>query len=87
VPDCLHQLTDGFATNPTSLHDYYRSGKYAHRQPVDDPDGRASFVLTMIEEGIAEEARLNGGINREAGLPAEVVVVDRDGIRPGARQQ
>jgi hypothetical protein len=81
IPGCRYEQTDGFSTNPGSLATFYRSGKYANLQPLDDARDRARFILTMIEEGIAEEARLNSGKNQEAGPPAEVVIIDREGVR------
>jgi hypothetical protein len=51
IPGCPSEQTDGFATNPESLGKFYRSGKYANPQPLDDATDRARFILAMIEEG------------------------------------
>ena len=73
--------------SPYSLEDFYNNVLFKDSlfsKGIHNHDYKvvATHLHDAVMRGIAEEARINGGENRQCGGPVDVAVVDSNGCRP-----
>jgi hypothetical protein len=82
----LYDNAAGALTSPNSLTAFFSTGRYSNEEglygpQVQDRHGLVGRARGVVDAGIAEEARLNGGRNIEVGDGIDVIVVEATGAR------
>ena len=65
---------------PPSLKEFYSSGQYAspaaiYGDRLTESTSLANYLRRVVQEGIAAEAQLNGGTNKEVGTAVDVAII------------